>query len=166
MRVARLGWAAYGVALIVIILDQLSKAYLLGPFHLRDRGPVAVLPFFRLTSVENRGVSFGMLNAGDQAGRWLLVAFSSVVVIALIIWAARMTRLWTALALGMIIGGAVGNNLIDRVRFGAVTDFLDFSALGFPWVFNVADSAITVGVILLLIDSLLTPNTASKAAAR
>jgi len=123
-----------------------------------------VLPFFHLTSVANVGVSLGLLQAGGELGRWLLVLFSAVVVIALAIWITRMTRLWTALALGLIMGGAIGNNLIDRVRFGAVVDFLDFSRLGFPWVFNLADSAITVGVVLLLLDSLLTPSAPAKPA--
>jgi signal peptidase II len=165
MKISRLGWIAYGLAALVVALDQASKAYLIGPFHLRERGAVPVLPFFDLHWVANRGVSFGMLNAGDSVGRWLLVAFSAVVVIGLVIWAARVSRLWTAISVGMIIGGAVGNNLIDRVRLGAVTDFLDFSGLGFPWVFNVADSAITLGVALLLLDSLLTPTAPAKEAA-
>jgi signal peptidase II len=165
-KITRLGWLAYGLAVLVVVLDQASKAYLIGPFHLIEKGSVRILPFFSLTSVENRGVSFGMLTAGDAVGRWLLVVFSAAVVVALVVWAARNTRVWTGVAVGLIIGGAVGNNLIDRVRFGAVTDFLDFTRLGFPWVFNVADSAITVGVILLLIDSLLTPNAAAKAVSR
>ena len=158
MKVGRLGWAAYGLALIVVVLDQWSKFYVIGPLDLRERGSIPVLPIFSLTSVDNGGVSFGMLQANGPVGRWLLVAFSAAVVIALVIWAARMTRLATALALGLIIGGAIGNNLIDRVRFGHVVDFLDFSRIGFIWVFNVADSAISVGVALLLLDSLLSPN--------
>ena len=158
MKIARSGWAAYGLSVLVVILDQASKTYLIGPFHLPERGSVALLPFFSLTSVANGGVSFGMFQAAGPFGRWLLVAFSAVVVIGLVIWTARAARLWTALGLGLIMGGAIGNNLIDRVRFGAVVDFLDFRGLGFPWIFNVADSAITVGVVLLLLDSLLTPS--------
>ena len=79
-------------------------------------------------------------------------------------WAARTTRPLMAGALGLVMGGAIGNNLIDRVRYGAVVDFLDFSGIGFKWVFNVADSAITVGVILLLLDSLLTSSKPETAA--
>ena len=82
------------------------------------------------------------------------MAFALVVVAALAVWARRVDRPLLAAALGLVIGGAIGNNLIDRVRFGAVADFLDFTGLHFPWVFNVADSAITVGVVLLLLDSL------------
>jgi len=163
-RIGKLGWAAYGLALVVVILDQASKSYLIGPFHLADRESVAILPFFHLTSVANAGVSFGMLQAGGAFGRWMLVAFSTAVVVGLGVWAARNTRLLTALAVGLIMGGAIGNNLIDRVRFGAVVDFLDFRGLGFPWIFNLADSAITVGVALLLLDSLMTPQAAAKQA--
>ena len=155
MKIARAGWIAYALALITIVLDQISKAYVTGPLRLAERGTIEVTPFFHLTAVANEGVSFGLLKAQGDLGRWLLVGFSAAVVMGLVIWAWRLTRTWTALAVGLIIGGAIGNNLIDRVRFGAVVDFLDFSGLGFKWVFNVADSAITVGVILLLADSLI-----------
>lgn len=156
-KISRLGWLAYGLAVVTVILDQASKAYMVGPFHLPERGTVEVLPFFHFSAVANTGVSFGIFSAHGDLGRWLLVAFSAIVVGGLATWASRMERLMTALAVGLIMGGAIGNNLIDRVRLGAVIDFLDFSGLGFKWVFNVADSAITVGVILLLLDSLLTP---------
>ena len=88
-----------------------------------------------------------------RPGLWgWLVAFALAVVAALAFWARRAASLLTAVALGLVMGGAVGNNLIDRIRFGAVTDFLDFQPI-FPWVFNVADSAISVGVGLLLIEA-------------
>jgi signal peptidase II len=104
--------------------------------------------------VWNRGVSFGLFQA-DDAGRWILAAFSLAVAIALALWARKADRPVLAAALGLVIGGAIGN-LIDRVRFGAVADFIDVSGLGFfPWVFNIADSTITVGVLLLILDSLL-----------
>ncbi|HEY2661871.1 MAG TPA: signal peptidase II [Caulobacteraceae bacterium] len=158
LKITRDGWIAYALALVTALLDQWSKAYVTGPLDLVDRGSIAILPFFHLTSVANPGVSFGLLRADTSLGRWLLVGFSAVVVVGLAVWAARQTRIWTALATGLIMGGAIGNNLIDRARFGAVVDFLDFSGLGFKWVFNVADSAITVGVALLLLDSLLSSN--------
>ena len=156
--VTRLGLAAYSVALAVVVIDQLSKAWILGPANLPALGQIEVLPpFFNLTMVRNPGVSFGLLKAWSGFGIWALVAFSALVVLALAVWARRIDRLLPAAALGLIMGGAIGNNLIDRVRFGVVTDFLDFTGLYFPWVFNVADSAITVGVILLLIDSVFAP---------
>lgn len=153
--VAPLGWAAYAIAAAVVVLDQAVKAFLLGPFDLPDKGMVDVLPIFRLTMVWNPGVSFGLLAARSGLGRWLLVAFAAAVVAALALWARRFTRPLTAVAVGLVMGGAIGNNIIDRVRFGAVADFLDFSGLGFKWVFNVADSAISVGIALLLVEMLL-----------
>ena len=149
------GWLAFVVAAAVVLFDQASKAWILGAFDLPAKGQVAVLPVFRLSMVWNRGVSFGFLTAHDSLGRWLLVGFAMAVIVALAVWAARMTRVLGAVSVGLIMGGAIGNNIIDRVRFGAVADFLDFSGLYFPWVFNVADSAISVGVGLLLLDSFL-----------
>jgi signal peptidase II len=151
--VTRLGLYAYLLAAVVLVLDQISKLWVLNGLHLADRGQIPVLPFFRLTMVMNQGVSFGLLRADGPVGRWLLVAAALAVVVGLIAWVRRADRLLFAAALGLIIGGALGNNLIDRARIGQVVDFLDFSGLDFPWVFNVADSAITVGVVLLLLDS-------------
>ena len=150
----RLGRFALVLAAAVIVLDQLSKFWVLEVFRLPERGSVEVLPFFYLSMVWNRGVSFGLLQADADLARWGLALFSAAVAVVLALWARRVTRPLLALALGLVIGGAIGN-LIDRVRFGEVADFLDFSRLYFPWVFNVADSAITVGVILLIADSLL-----------
>jgi signal peptidase II len=162
--VSRLGFYAYALAGVVVLLDQLSKAWALNVMQLDRRGPVDVLPFFRLTLVENRGVSFGLLRADGPFGRWALVAGALVVVIALIVWVRRADRPLLAAALGLVIGGALGNNLIDRIRIGRVIDFLDFSGLYFPWVFNVADSAISLGVALLLLDSLIGTKRPSGAA--
>lgn len=153
--VTALGWAAYALALVVTALDQASKYWVLNILHLQDRPPVQVLPFFQLTMVWNPGVSFGLLRSDSPAGRWLLVAFALAVVVALAIWTRGVRRITPAVALGLVMGGAIGNNLIDRIRLGAVADFLDFHVLAFPWVFNLADSAITVGVVLLLLDSFL-----------
>lgn len=155
--VTRLGVFAYALAAAWIVLDQISKYWILNVYDLPARGVSPVLPpIFNLSMVWNRGVSFGLLKAQVGLARWGLAAFSLVVAIALAVWARRIVRPLPAVALGLIMGGAVGN-LIDRVRIGAVADFLDFSGLYFPWVFNVADSGITVGVILLLLDSLLAP---------
>jgi signal peptidase II len=151
--ITRLGWASYAAALVVVLADQMSKAWVLGPFDLPGKGMVEVLPVLRLTMVWNRGVSFGLLGAHGDLGRWALVAFETAVAIALAVWARRGERPILSLALGLVIGGALGN-VIDRARFGAVVDFIDVTALHFPWVFNVADSAINVGVALLLWDSL------------
>ncbi len=151
------GLYAYVLAAAVTILDQLSKWWVLNGLHLDERGQIPVLPFFRLSMVMNRGVSFGLMRADTPAGRWLLVGAALIVVIALVVWVRRADRPLFATAIGLVIGGALGNNLIDRARIGHVVDFLDFSGLYFPWVFNVADSAITAGVVLLLIDSFIAP---------
>ncbi|MDP3382258.1 MAG: signal peptidase II [Phenylobacterium sp.] len=147
----RHGWTAYGLALAVIVLDQLSKHWILFVYDLPTRVSEQVVGPFYLTMVWNQGVSFGLLRADQDLGRWLLVAFSVLVAIALAIWARRGDRTLMALALGLVMGGAVGN-AIDRARFGAVVDFIDVSRLYFPWVFNIADAAISVGVVLLLLD--------------
>jgi len=144
---------AYGLAALTIVLDQFSKWWVLDVFDLAARKSVHVGGPFSLTMVWNKGVSFGMLRAEQDFARWALVVFSVVVAGFLAVWARKIERPLLALAVGLVMGGAVGN-AIDRARFGAVADFLDFKALYFPWVFNVADSAITVGVILLLLDSL------------
>jgi len=151
---SRKHWAAYLIALVVIVLDQISKYWILNVFRLPAKGSVLVGGPFSLSMVWNRGVSFGLLRAEVDLARWALVGFSLIVAAFLAVWARKIERPLLALSVGLIMGGAVGN-AIDRARFGAVADFLDFKALYFPWVFNVADSAITVGVILLLLDSVL-----------
>lgn len=152
-KVTRLGWAAYGLALGIIALDQAVKFWILYVFNLPARLTVPVAGPFSLTMVMNRGVSFGLLRADENLARWGLVGFSLAVAAALSWWARKADRPIMSLALGLIIGGAIGN-AVDRIRFGAVVDFLDFSQIMFPWVFNVADSAITIGVALLLLDSM------------
>jgi signal peptidase II len=152
-HVSKLGLSAYLVAAVVIVLDQLSKHWILFVYDLPSRASEAFAGPLRLTMVWNRGVSFGLFRADQDLARWLLTAFSLVVAVILAVWARRADRRLMAVALGLVIGGAIGN-AIDRMRFGAVADFIDVSQLYFPWVFNVADSAITVGVVLLLLDSL------------
>jgi signal peptidase II len=153
--VTRWGMAAYAIAAVVVLLDQLSKYWVLDLIRLPGRSPIPVLPIFQLTMVWNPGVSFGLLRADSSLGRWILVLFALAIVVALALWARQLKRPLTAAALGLVMGGAIGNNLIDRIRFGAVADFLDFHGLFFPWVFNLADSAICLGVALLLVESFL-----------
>ena len=162
--IPRIAWAAYGLALAVIVLDQMTKVWMLDGFQLREVGRVLVAhPLFNLTYVENTGVSFGLFGGG--AARWALSVFSVVVAGALAWWATKADRRLLISAIGLVMGGAIGN-AIDRIRFGYVVDFLDFSGTGvFPWVFNVADSAITVGVILLILDSVLSERKAGAVGA-
>lgn len=144
-------WGAV-IASIVFVADQLSKWWIVSILDLPTRRQIEVLPFFDLSMVWNQGVSFGMFQAGSPVGRIVLVLFSLGVVGFLVKWLLDAQRRLQAVFLGMIIGGALGNAL-DRVIYGAVVDFLDFSGLYFKWVFNIADSAISVGVALLVFDS-------------
>jgi signal peptidase II len=147
------GRLAFGLAAAVLAADQAVKAWILYGLNLPLRLSMEVLGPLRLTMVWNEGVSFGFLQARHDLARWGLTGFALLVALALAAWARRADRRLLGVALGLIIGGAVGN-AIDRARFGAVADFIDVSALGFfPWVFNIADSAITIGVILMLADS-------------
>ncbi len=156
MRVPRLAIVAYVLALIVVGADQGLKYWVLEVFDLPGKTTAQVAGPFWLTMVWNRGVSFGVLNSDADWTRWALAAFALAVAGALAVWAMRVQHLLLAVAVGFIMGGALGN-LIDRVRLGAVTDFLDFSRLHFPWVFNLADAAINVGAVLLLWDVFLAP---------
>jgi signal peptidase II len=152
--VTKLGLFAYLLAAVVVVLDQASKFWILHVFDLPSKASVPVAGPFHLTMVWNRGVSFGLLRADIDLTRWALAAFSIIVAVFLAVWARKANRGLLAVALGLVIGGAVGN-VIDRIRFAAVADFLDFSRLWFPWIFNVADAAITCGIALLLLDMLL-----------
>ncbi len=144
------------LALLVAVLDQISKWWILADAMDPPR-VVAVTPFFNLVLVWNRGVSFGILNQGSDWVPWLLSALAAAICVGLLMWLRRAEGIWLAAALGLIIGGALGN-LVDRLRFGAVVDFLDVHAGGYHWpAFNVADAAITVGVGILLIDALIAP---------
>ena len=156
---SRLPIMAYAIAALVIVADQLSKFWVLNVVGLSQAGDkIEISRFFDLTMVWNRGVSFGLFRSpdGQETIRWILAAFSAAVSVALIVWVWKAQRKWSAVGIGLIVGGALGN-LIDRVRFGAVADFIDVSGLGFfPWVFNVADAAINIGVVVLLIETFFT----------
>ena len=145
-----LGLKGLGLAALILILDQLTKLGVLYGLNLQAIGDqVNILPFFSLTMVHNQGISFGLLTSGGL-GRWLLVLFQFGMALALVDYARTQTNAWLTFSLGLIIGGAIGNG-IDRFRLGYVVDFLDFSGTHvFPWVFNVADSAICIGVALLV----------------
>jgi signal peptidase II len=149
--VLRLGLA---LAVAVGALDQALKAVMLA--LLPEPGArLAVSSFFNLVHVRNTGVSFGMFQSDSMLGPWLLSGFAVVVSAVLCVWLARSESRLVAVALGLTIGGALGN-VVDRLRFGAVFDFIDFHAFGWHWpAFNLADSAITVGVAGLLLTSLL-----------
>jgi signal peptidase II len=149
----RLGLLA---ALIVAAVDQVSKHALKG--ILADRPGIEVIPgFFDLVIVWNRGVSFGMLGGSGALPPWVLSSVAVAISIVLFLWLRRVTSRWSALAIGLVIGGAVGN-VIDRALWGAVFDFADFHIGGWHWpAFNVADAAIVLGVVALLAESVYRP---------
>lgn len=144
----------WGPVLLVVLLglDQLTKWAVLQ--HLEAYQAVAVTPFFNLVLVWNTGVSFGMFQGTGDLGRWVLVGVAAVIAVGLLFWLAKESRALPRLAIWMVLTGAIGN-VIDRLRFGAVVDFLDFHWQGYHWpAFNVADSCIVLGAVLLLVDGL------------
>jgi signal peptidase II len=146
-------------ALVVLVLDQASKLWLLYVFDIGRRGVVSITPFFDLVLAWNVGISFGWFQNDGALAQFALTAIKAIAVIVLAIWMARSTTRVATLALGMIIGGAIGN-AIDRFAYGAVVDFALFHVqIGdqtFSWyVFNLADAAIVAGVAALLYDSFL-----------
>jgi signal peptidase II len=143
-----------GLAAVVIALDQATKSWMMG-LLLDPPRMIGLTDFFDLVPVWNRGVSFGILSTQDGSTAWLLGGVALLVAAGLVVWLSRIERSLLALSLGLVIGGALGN-VVDRGRFGAVFDFLDFHLARWHWpAFNLADSAITVGVALLLLDGLL-----------
>ncbi|MBO9378186.1 signal peptidase II [Sphingomonas histidinilytica] len=146
----------FGVAAIVLLLDQISKWAIMGPVALRERGLIEITSFFDLRWVENYGVSMGFLVAGSDRERWLLVAGTALIAVGIVVWIWREKAKGDVVALGLVLGGAIGN-IADRTRLGYVADFLD-PHIG-DWhpflVFNVADAAITIGVLILVLRALL-----------
>ena len=144
-------------ALAVLVLDQASKLWLLFVFDIARRGAVQVTPFFDLVLIWNTGISYGWFQTESALGQAILLAVKVVAVVVLAVWMARSRTLLATTALGLIIGGAIGNG-IDRLAYGAVLDFalfhLQIGAKTFNWyVFNLADAAIVAGVAALLYDS-------------
>jgi len=152
-----IGWA---VALFVFAIDQLSKWYVTGPLALPQRDSYEILPIFRLLWVGNHGVSMGILVAGSEGQRWALTLFTTGIAVFVAVWMTREARRLDRIALGLILGGALGN-IVDRVRLGYVTDFLNlhFGAWSPFLVFNIADAAISIGVAFLVLRAIFTRDT-------
>jgi signal peptidase II len=144
------------VAITVVALDQLSKAAVRGYFAGRAAGEHEnITSFFNIDLIYNRGMSFGLFNGAGGLSALLFSLVAAAIVTVLIYWLSRVESPLLAVAIGLIIGGAIGN-VIDRIRLGAVVDFLDFHAGSWHWpAFNVADSAICIGVAAMLLDGLL-----------
>ena len=152
----------WGLALAALVLaaDQLTKLWALDAL----RNPpvrIEVLPFWDFVLVWNRGVSFGLFGDGGVPPL-VLVAVTGAIALGVAVWLARATSWWTAIAAGLVLGGAIGN-IIDRLVYGAVVDFIDWHAYGYHWpVFNIADAGITLGVAVLIAESLFGGRTAPK----
>ncbi len=144
------------LALFLFAIDQLVKWFVTVPLDLKTIGQIELLPFFNLTWVENYGVSLGLLVADSATERWLLTALTGLIATVVGVWMWREKNRQDVFGLGLILGGALGN-ILDRVRFGHVVDFADLHFGGFrPFlVFNIADAAITIGVLILFFRALL-----------
>ena len=141
------------VAILVIVFDQATTWWIMAMVMQPPR-IIPVTPFFNLVMGWNRGISFGLFDGDSAINVWILPLVALAIVAALVVWLRRVQGVWLASAIGLVIGGALGN-VVDRLRFGAVADFLDFHVAGYHWpAFNVADSGITVGVTMLVLDSL------------
>jgi signal peptidase II len=160
MRKSSIGFV---VALTVFVLEQITKWIVLGPLDLRTVEQIELLPIFNLTYTENRGISLGLLQATSDTMRWALVAGTSVIAGVVGIWITREKNRVDQVALGMVLGGALGN-IVDRARHGYVVDFADLHFGEFRpfFIFNVADAAISVGVVILLLRAFLTGKDQAK----
>jgi signal peptidase II len=161
MQRYRLGFA---VALFVFILDQLAKWVVTGPLGLNQIGDqLTILPIFNFTFTQNEGISLGLLNATNPVGRWMLVGLTSAIAIGVAVWIGREKNRVDQVALGMVLGGALGN-ILDRVRFGYVVDFADlhFGEWRPFLIFNVGDAAISIAVVILLLRAFLTRKEGTK----
>src|SRR3954454_5545542 len=148
----------FSVAAVVFALDQLAKWLVTGPLGLNRIGDqLVLLPIFQFTYTQNNGISLGLFNAETEVGRWMLVAVTAAIAIGVAIWIGREKNRTDRIALGMVLGGALGN-ILDRVRHGYVVDFADlhFGAFRPFLVFNVGDAAISIGVVILLLRAFLT----------
>ncbi len=155
-----------GIAALVFIVDLASKLWVLDGLALEATGPIRIAPFLDFVLVWNRGVSYGLFQQDSDLGRWLLVGVTVVATIALAAWMVRTTSRLSAIALGLVVGGAIGNG-VDRVVYGAVVDFVHFHVADFSWyVFNVADAAIVAGAALIVLEALRGGRTDERADGR
>ena len=143
---------AYGFALLIFVVDQISKWFVIAPLNLDAVQNIELLPFFDFTWVENRGISLGIAQAQNETHRWILVAVTAAIAVGVAWWICKEEARGDQLALAMVLGGALGN-IVDRTRYGFVVDFLDlhFGTFRPFYVFNVADAAISIGVVILLL---------------
>ena len=153
LTIPRQAWRWYILAIAVIVLDQISKHWVSAALTYGE--PVVFTPFFNFTLLHNPGAAFSFLSDAGGWQRWFFTVVAAVVSVVLVIWLARVSeKRYEALALALILGGAIGN-LYDRVVLGYVVDFIVVHYQDYYWpAFNIADSAITVGAALLILDML------------
>ena len=144
------------VAALTLLADQASKWVMMGPLNLPETLQIYILPIFNFTFTENHGVSLGLLTADSASQRWLLIAMTGVIAAVVAVWMTREKWLGDIVPLGLVLGGALGN-IWDRVTLGYVVDFADLHFGSFrPFlIFNLADAAITLGVLIILARSFL-----------
>jgi len=153
MMVSRARRFGFGMAVFVLVFDQISKWWIVSSVMQPPR-VIPVAPFFNLVMGWNRGVSFGLFNSDSPLNDWVLPLVALAIVCFLVVWLLRSETLTMALALGSVIGGAIGN-VIDRFNYGSVADFLDIHVAGYHWpAFNIADAGISIGAVILVVDSL------------
>jgi signal peptidase II len=157
-RLKRVRQRAFAIAVLIFLLDQAIKWAMIVPLNLAGQYGrlMTIVPFFDLRWTENRGVSLGLLTAGSDLGRWLLVAMTAAIATLVTAWMWRERKAGESFALALVLGGALGN-IVDRVRLGYVVDYADLHFGDWhPFlVFNLGDAAITIGVLLLLVRALL-----------
>jgi signal peptidase II len=160
----------FAVAALVFLADQLTKWLVTGPLGINAIGDqLAIIPIFNLTYTENFGISLGLFQANSATGQWVLIALTGAIAAGVAYWIGRETQRFDQAALGMVLGGALGN-ILDRARFGHVVDFADLHFAGIPpamclsyenglcrpfLIFNVADAAISIAVVIMLLRAFL-----------
>lgn len=146
---------AFAVAAVTFVLDQMAKLWVTAALPY-EGDQHYLLPFFQFSRTHNHGISLGLFKADSEAARWALVVITAAIAIAMLVWILKEPRHGDRLALGLVLGGAIGN-ILDRIRFGYVVDYADlhFGAFRPFLVFNIADAAISIGVVILLLRAFL-----------
>ncbi len=144
----------FAIALVTVLIDQGYKWWMLNIYDIGSRGVVKITPFFDLTLIWNKGISYGLFQQNSDLGRYILIGIILCIMAVLVVWMIRARGFFIAVAMGLVLGGALGN-VIDRVVYGAVADFFSFHFWGYYWyVFNLADVWVVAGAVLLLYDAI------------
>lgn len=146
--------AGFAIALVTVLIDQGYKWWMLNVYAIGSRGTVKITPFFDITLIWNKGISYGLFQQNSDLGRYILIGIILCIMAVLVVWMIRAQGYLIAIAMGLVLGGALGN-VIDRVVYGAVADFFSFHFWGYYWyVFNLADVWVVAGAVLLLYDAI------------